>query len=208
MKNGESNMSRLIINYCNEESITPNDLMILFAVGFQVKGLKLPVVEKTNSIERLQRKQLINSESKLTTKGLRFITDYSDALSLLEGRGRKATKNVNKAEVESTVNNFIEEYRMLFKDKKPGAMGDKKGCGNKMVQFFEEYKEYANVDTILKATKRYIDSVNDYTYIKQADYFIYKDDKNKQRTSMLASFCEEIVLNNGIITKMSKTDMI
>lgn len=198
-------MSRLIINYCKDENITPNDLMVLFAVGFQVKGLQLTKVDKENSLARLKQKQLINDKGELTTKGSRYIVSYDDSLKILEGRGKSAQKKVTEAKITSIVEKFISDYRKLF-TVKTGGMGDKLGCTKKMERFFKEYPEYGDVDLIMKATKKYINSVNDYTYLKRADYFIFKSEGG-DKSSMLASYCEEVELDKDKV-QFNKHDMI
>lgn len=86
------------------------------------------------------------------------------------------------------VEEWIEDYRALFKGIKPGSMGDKKACTLKMKDFLRE-NDYSK-DQILIATKRYLNTTNP-LYIQQADYFIYKQSE-KVKQSKLRSFCEEI----------------
>ena len=191
-----------------QEHISPNDLVILYAITYNIKGIPFSKEEISISKIRLIEKLILTSEGKMTDKGKRLLIEYTDSLSILEGKGRKSNKHVDDAILEAKISDFIEEYRKLFKGKKPGSMGDLQGCKDKMLLFYKEYSDYADRDTILAATKKYIKSVNDYTYLKHADYFIYKEDKNKQRTSMLASMCEEVQLSDGVYREMDKTDMI
>lgn len=186
-------MSKLLIDKCIQENISPNDLIILYALTYKVKGIPFTESERKLSSERLH-KFLLLKDGKVTDKGKRLITDYVNALNILEGKGKLTNKKVDKAVVEAEITEFVEEYRKLFQGYKVGAMGDKKGCLNKFITFYEEYPEYANKEIILRATKMYLDNINDYRYIKQADYFIYKHDLNKNKTSMLATYCGEVDL--------------
>jgi hypothetical protein len=191
-----------------QEHISPNDLMILYALTYKIKGILFSVEEKVISKNRLVALEFLNLEGKLTTKGKRLMIEYGESLTILEGKGRKSNKHVDDAILEAKITDFIEQYRILFKGKKPGAMGDLQGCKDKMLLFYKEYSDYADRDIILGATAKYINSINDYTYMKQADYFIYKEDNNKKKTSLLASFCEEIQMNNGVYNEIQRNEMI
>lgn len=93
------------------------------------------------------------------------------------------------------IKDWIDEYRGLFKGLKPGSIGDKGACLNKMVKFFENYPEFADKDIILSATRKYIqhEAISNYKYIQKAHYFIYKQVGTKDNEiSNLASFCEEV----------------
>jgi hypothetical protein len=58
--------------------------------------------------------------------------------------------------------------------------------------FFIENPEYASKDLVLAAAKKYISSLkSNYTYMRQADYFISKRDlDNDKITSELTVYCE------------------
>ena len=100
---------------------------------------------------------------------------------------KKNPDNVNDVE------EWIEDYRLLFKSKKMGAMGSKSACIFKMKKFLVEYPEYANVQLIMDAARRYINSEkkNGYMYLQRADYIISKKDHDSVN-SRLAIFCEEV----------------
>lgn len=102
----------------------------------------------------------------------------------------KTTKSV---EVE--VGERIQEYRKLWSGLKVGAMGDPKACRDKMIRWMKENPSYT-FDDILNAAKAYISSLDSYTYLQRADYFIYKQDRNKVDVSRLSSFIEDGVENN------------
>lgn len=94
---------------------------------------------------------------------------------------------------ETVVIDWIDQYRELFKNTRPGGMGDKHVCISNMVRFLEAYPQYTKED-ILKATKYYISTFQGkYQYLTQADYFISKTDpKTHVVTSKLAGFVEEV----------------
>lgn len=93
---------------------------------------------------------------------------------------------------ESYVSHWIDEYRGLFKGKKIGAMGDRATCLKNMIRFMAEYDQYSK-DDILKAAKLYIQSCSpSYRYLKQADYFISKQEANGDVKSVLLSTLEDM----------------
>ena len=94
---------------------------------------------------------------------------------------------------DSVIIDWIEEYRELFKNTRPGAMGDKNVCVGNMVRFLTAYPQYTKED-ILKATKYYVDTMRgNYKYLTQADYFISKKDiKTGEVTCKLLPFVEEV----------------
>jgi hypothetical protein len=95
-----------------------------------------------------------------------------------------------------TVEQWIDEYRKLFRGKKNGAMGDKNTCIAKMRDFIFKNPQYSK-DDILKATAKYIASKSEqnYLYLRQADYFIKKqvlEDGSKIFISDLLRTLEEM----------------
>ena len=89
---------------------------------------------------------------------------------------------------------FIEEYRNLWKGLKVGSMGSPMACKEKMLRWMGENPNYTKED-ILKAAKIYINSLNNYQYLQAAHYFIYKKD-GKEEDSRLSAFIEEKEVDN------------
>lgn len=106
----------------------------------------------------------------------------------------KSVKKSSRA-INSEVASRINEYRHLWKGLKPGSMGSKKGCSQKLSRWMRENPEYS-FDDILKAASLYIATVNNVRYLQQADYFIFKQDTNKEESSRLSAFIEEELSDN------------
>ena len=68
---------------------------------------------------------------------------------------------------------FVKEYRNLWKGLKPGSMGHEQGVKDKLFRWMQSNTEYSKED-IIRAAKLYIKSLDNYTYLQQADYFVYK----------------------------------
>jgi flavodoxin len=106
--------------------------------------------------------------------------------------------------IETEVMDFISQYRSLFKGKKQGVMGSSETCNKNMAEFMRAYPQYSK-QHILKATEAYIQSCqgNNYTYLQQADYFIFKNQDHTRinKISRLLQWCEEINDNTIISTE-------
>lgn len=82
---------------------------------------------------------------------------------------------------------WIEEYRNLFKERfnRTGIKGSKSACQTKMKSFLKANPKVTKED-VLAATTLYLDSLDDYKYMQNADYFIRKNNQSR-----LEAFVEE-----------------
>jgi hypothetical protein len=108
----------------------------------------------------------------------------------------------NSKDVES----WIQEFRDLFKNTRSSkSMGDKQVVLKKMKIFVENNPEYTKRD-ILNAAQRYINQcTNDGIFIRQADYFIYKqemvDGKSVTKSDLLSTL-EDIDSSVEVVSKI------
>ena len=94
--------------------------------------------------------------------------------------------------IKLKIDEDVKRFRSLFKGLKPGAMGSKSNCTNKLQRWLTQNPEYS-MDDVIKATKLYIASLNgDYRYLQQADYFISKKFGKDDETSRLSAHIEDI----------------
>ena len=135
-----------------------------------------------------------------------FIKILSDEKTILREKGKllielisidKISSVNNKKEIKKSqrllsndVNTFIIEFRNKWKGLKVGSMGSLSSCKVKMMKWMEENPEYTS-QQILKAADIYISSLNNYIYLQQADYFIYKKEGFSEQ-SRLSAFIDEI----------------
>jgi hypothetical protein len=130
---------------------------------------------------------------------------------VLRQKGIDLISNIDIKEVIESVaeapEEWIEDFRTLFKGKKPGAMGDKKGCLMKMKRFLKENPTVTK-EEIFTATESYIQSCasDRYKYMQRSDYFIFKQDVHKGETSNLAAWIDE--LDGGEIKDTSTNQFI
>lgn len=121
----------------------------------------------------------------------RFIKIGGDR-NYLRFKGKQITQGV----IEEPNTDFVTQYRQLFEGLKPKSIGNKKLVEKNIARFRTLY-DYSD-DQILEATQNYINehSTSNYTYMRQADYFIYKT-VNKSGTKIevsdLLTYCEQLV---------------
>ena len=114
---------------------------------------------------------------------------------LLTGIQKPNTKKKRKQQLNVDLLTRIPEYRGIWKGLQLGSMGSAKACKEKLARWMEENPEYT-FDQILEAAKLYIESLRgDYRYLQRADYFIYKQENNREESSRLSAFIDEV--DNG-----------
>jgi hypothetical protein len=102
--------------------------------------------------------------------------------------------------INNELNSFINDFRNKFKGLKPGSMGSESACKLKMFRWMKENPQYTP-EQILNATEIYIKSLNNYQYLQQADYFIYKKE-GKDEQSKLSAFIDEIAIEEDWTTTL------
>ena len=186
----------LDLNFLKEQNLSVIEFITLLELNEIDTGLQLDL----DILHNLQEKQfvkliidkfgtntIIREKSKLLLDFLSIESSYSDYKS------KKITKKSNRV-INEGFDEFIEEYRNLWKGLKVGSMGSPMACKEKMLRWMGENPNYTKED-ILKAAKIYINSLNNYQYLQAAHYFIYKKD-GKEEDSRLSAFIEEKEVDN------------
>ena len=186
----------LDLNFLKEQNLSVIEFITLLQLNEIDTGLQLDL----DILHNLQEKQfvkliidkfgtntIIREKSKLLLDFLSIESSYSDYKS--KKVVKKSTRTISEGFDE-----FIEEYRNLWKGLKSGAMGSPNACKEKMLRWMGENPNYSKED-ILKAAKIYINSLNNYQYLQAAHYFIYKKD-GKEEDSRLSAFIEEKEVDN------------
>ena len=182
----------LDLNFLKEQDISPEEFLVL--IGF---NNNLQIIENCElSYQSLESKGFIKindieiilrEKSKLLLDFLSIESNYSNY------KEKKIVKKSNRV-INEGFDEFIEEYRSIWKGLKLGAMGSPGACKEKMLRWMGENPNYTKED-ILKAAKIYINSLNNYTYLQAAHYFIYKKD-GKEEDSRLSAFINETEPDN------------
>ena len=182
----------LDLNFLKEQNLS----VIEFVVLLQLNGIETNMTFDNIVLNELQDKQfikLINKEVIVREKTKLLIDFLSIESSYSDYKEKKIIKKSNRV-INEGFDEFIEEYRKLWKGLKPGSMGSENACKEKMLRWMGENPNYTKED-ILKAAKIYINSLNNYQYLQAAHYFIYKKD-GKEEDSRLSAFIEEKEVDN------------
>ena len=182
----------LDLNFLKEQNLS----VIEFVVLLQLNGIETNMTFDNIVLNELQDKQfikLINKEVIVREKTKLLIDFLSIESSYSDYKEKKIIKKSNRI-INEGFDEFIEEYRKLWKGLKPGSMGSENACKEKMLRWMGENPNYTKED-ILKAAKIYINSLNNYQYLQAAHYFIYKKD-GKEEDSRLSAFIEEKEVDN------------
>ena len=175
----------LDLNLLNEQNITLKEFFCLLSIynndeNDLSKKYLLSLQEK-NYIKILQDEIIIREKGKLL---IEFLS--------IEGVGSMNNKKTIKKSsriIDNDLKDFVEKYRLLWKGLKPGSMGSYNGCREKLQRWMYENPQYSTTE-IYNASKAYIKSVDNYQYLQQADYFIYKKDAFGEQ-SRLSGFIDE-----------------
>ena len=105
-------------------------------------------------------------------------------------KSEKVVKKSARAIKVKISDDFVNEFRNKWKGLKPGSMGSFAACKEKLIRWMSDNPSY-ETEQILKAADIYINSLTNYTYLQQADYFVYKKE-GKDEHSRLGAFIDEI----------------
>jgi hypothetical protein len=186
----------LDLNFLKEQNLSVIEFMTLL----KLDEVDIELDLDDSVLKDLQEKQFVKlikddfgflpflrEKSKLLLDFLSIESSYSDY------KEKKIVKKSNRV-INEGFDEFIEDYRNLWKGLKVGSMGSPMACKEKMLRWMGENPNYSKED-ILKAAKIYINSLNNYQYLQAAHYFIYKKD-GKEEDSRLSAFIEEKEVDN------------
>ncbi len=186
----------LDLNFLKEQNLS----VIEFIVLLKLNGIDIDTTLPDNILSDLQDKQFIkivkdgNETIKVVREKSKLLIDFlSIESSYSDYKEKKIVKKSNRV-INEGFDEFIEEYRNLWKGLKVGSMGSSSACKEKMLRWMGENPNYSKED-ILKSAKIYINSLNNYQYLQAAHYFIYKKD-GKEEDSRLSAFIEEKEVDN------------
>ena len=181
----------LDLNFLKEQDISPEEFLVLIGLNnnLDIEHSKswFTSLEQKGFIKRNLSEVILREKSKLLLDFLSIESNYSNY------KEKKVIKKSNRV-INEGFDEFIEEYRNLWKGLKVGSLGSYKTCYDKMKRWMSENPNYSKED-ILKAARIYIKSLDNYQYLQQADYFIFKKD-GKDENSRLSAFIEEKEVDN------------
>ncbi len=172
-----------LFNKIIDNKITPNGFYLLLTIK-EEDEVRLSNID--NELKQLVANGLI-TDIGITEKGEEVINNILNSK-------KKVLSEEDKA--------YVAQYRELFpKGNLPyglPARNPVKELEKKFLWFFNNYDH--TWDTVLKATKKYIDAcqTEDYKYMKTSTYFISKANPDKTVVSVLASWCDTVLDNNDL----------
>ena len=187
----------LDLNFLKEQNLSVVEFITLLKLNEIDIGLDFLDLSVLHNLQEKQFVKLIEDKSGTTTilrEKTKLLIDFLSIESNYSNyKEKKIVKKSNRV-INEGFDEFIEEYRNLWKGLKVGSMGSPLACKEKMFRWMGENPNYSKED-ILKAAKIYINSLNNYQYLQAAHYFIYKKD-GKEEDSRLSAFIEEKEVDN------------
>ena len=174
--------------------MTPNQLLLLYSLN---EKISVPQIDPKLEIEGLIKVgyvEFINLEYNITKEGKSIIRKYDNYFL----RAKKKT-NIQLMGKDFLAN--LNKYREIFPAGKipsgKPARQNIKSLETVFRWFFETYE--FTWEEIIKATKMYVNEyeVKEYLYMKNSQYFVSKQDKNKVKNSELADYCD--MIKDGVI---------
>ena len=186
-------MNNILVNtaFLNENEISVNELMSLINYADLFNDFNYFSANIEQDKLELQRKgfiKSINNQVILRQKAYILLESV-----IIEDKPVKTSK---KPQITDDFTDFIKQYRLLFKGLKLGSMGSQQGCTEKMKRWLDSNPDYTK-EQVINATRNYINSLENYRFLQQADYFIYKKDPFGESSKLSAFIDEEDVPTDG-----------
>jgi hypothetical protein len=188
----------LDLNFLKEQNLSVVEFITLLHLLEVDVGLEVVELDILHCLQDKQFvKLVVDIEGTITIvrEKAKLLLNFVSIENSISNYKEKKTSKQSSRVINSEIDQFIEEYRNLWKGLKVGSMGSPMACKEKMIRWMKENPSYSKED-ILKAARIYIKSVNDYQYLQAAHYFIYKKDNGKEEDSRLSAFIEEKEIDN------------
>lgn len=186
----------LDLNLLSEQNLSIEEFITLISINTDI-----PYEGRQEVIISLQEKLFIkqiqeqNEEILIIREKGRMLIDFLSIEGINSISNKKIVKRSSRA-VNNELNDFVDEFRNLWKGLKPGSMGSIGACRDKLFRWMKDNPSYTKED-ILKAAKTYINSLNNYQYLQQCDYFIYKKDAFGESSRLSAFIDETDIIDEG-----------
>ena len=167
--------------------------MILYGIK---KSLSLPLPDNQSDVQQLKSLGFIEQDGSLSINANKVIARFENYF--IKAKKRTSIQLMGKEFLKR-----INEYRDIFPaGKLPSgkpARQNIRSLETAFRWFFETYDFDWN--DIIKATKMYVNEFRDkeYLYMKNSQYFISKQDKNKVKHSELADYCD--MIKDGVVDR-------
>lgn len=191
----------LDFNLLSEQNLSAEEFIALIDLINDNKTICTKAAIALEEKQFIKINRLDNNKLEIREKG-KLLIDFVSIEGIASITNKKTIKKSDRALTEGMIE-FVKDYRALWKGLKPGSMGSDHTCKDKLIKWMKLNPSYSKED-ILKAAKIYVKSVDNYQYLQQADYFIFKKDAFGE-SSRLSSFIDEIdikLVNDDWTTKL------
>lgn len=155
-------------------------------------------------LDSLQEKQFIKkgtNEEIILREKAKLLIDFISIDKISSINNKKELKRSSRV-LNEEIDSFIFSFRTKWKGLRPGSMGSEQACKDKMIRWMQNNPKYTK-EQILNAADIYLKSLNNLTYLQQADFFIYKKE-GKDEHSRLSAFIDEESFDNSDWTSQLK----
>ena len=180
-----------------EMNLSINEFLVLYNI-YNENAL-IDIANRNEMLLSLQDKKLVKmtNEDDVTIRqtGIDIISYMlidSETIKIEDNKKilRKSSRTIN-TDID------IIAYRNLWKGLKPGSMGSKKSCEEKLTRWMKENPEYSFED-IMKAAKLYLSTEGrNIRFLQRADYFVFKREPTGEEMSRLSAFIDEADLDSS-----------
>lgn len=175
-----NNLINLLIN----NHLSFNNFLFLFSINTKNKLL----FDKYNEIDPISKNEILFLEDNefITIDKSEDDFIYFTKCNITETGKTILNEILNQSDNDDIfINDWFELWPKGIKSGGYYVKTDKNGCKKNLEKFMKNHPNLSK-ETILKATKKYIEDMKDrnYQYIKLAPYFIYKDN-----ISLLEGYC-------------------
>lgn len=188
----------LIIDFKLLESLDITVIDFLHLYNFHNNDNIFDIKLNDDTLSNLESKRLIkhyNSNIVVRQSGLDLINMLTVETEIEINQPKKVVKKSNRV-IDNDISDRVDEFRSLWKGLKPGSMGSLKSCKTKLTRWMKENPEYS-FDDIIKAAKTYLNTEGrNIRFLQRADYFIYKQENNKEESSRLSAYIDDIDFDN------------
>lgn len=178
-----------VFNKIIDNGLSPNGLYVLYCIKNRNKPKN---INEHLELRLLVADGFLNNDFEITPKGKAVIDKIEAHYEVQDDSKIKKKSGLTAKDLEN-----IAKYRELFpKGNLPSGSPARisvKELEKKFLWFFNTYQY--DWDTILKATKKYVDQYQQegYKFMKTSGYFIVKNGIDRTSVSTLANYCDMIL---------------
>tara|TARA_R110001592_G_scaffold315323_2_gene591303 strand:+ start:90702 stop:91307 length:606 start_codon:yes stop_codon:yes gene_type:complete len=181
-----------------KENITPDQLLLLYSIN---ERISVPQINPKTQVGFLVKHGYVSQHKKDDKTSYTITKDGRSIIRKYDNYFIRAKKKTNIQLMGKDFADKLEKYRNVFPaGKLPSgtpARQNIRSLETAFRWFFECYD--FTWDEIIKASRMYVNEYEDkeYLYMKNSQYFVSKQDKNKIKHSDLADYCD--MIRDGVI---------